>query len=59
MRYESNSKTNRNLAIIELRNSDKNLSLKDIGLVFGISKARVCAILSRANARNEKKSPPV
>lgn len=51
MKYESITKTTRNLAIVKLRKADTDLSLEDIGKLFGISKARVCAILKRYKSK--------
>ena len=55
MKYASNTKMDRNLAIVKLRQADTDLSLKDIAIIFHISKTRVCAILKRYNSQRENK----
>jgi len=49
MKYGSNTKTARNIAIREYHAAHPELSLKEIGEVFDISKQRVCQILKRAS----------
>ena len=51
MKYASNTKTERNMAIVNIRKNDKSLSLNDIAKIFQISKARVCQILLRYRRR--------
>ena len=52
MKYESNTKHLRNLTIIKLHRNSPELSLKDLGTLFRISKQRVCFILQRHNLRH-------
>ena len=46
-RYDSVRKTERNKALIEYANNHPELSLKEIGKIFGISAVRVWAIQKR------------
>jgi len=47
MKYESNTKSSRNKAIVSLRESNPELSLKEIGQMFGITKQKVSFIIKR------------
>ena len=47
MRYDSLKKANRNEALIEYRRAHPDLSLKEIGEVFGITKQRVHEIIAK------------
>jgi len=49
MKYASITKTNRNKAIIEYCNAHPELSLDEIGKVFGVSKQRIHQIKSRGH----------
>lgn len=46
-RYDSVRKTERNNALIECANNHPELTLKEIGKIFGISAVRVWAILKK------------
>jgi len=52
-KYDSLRKLTRNEALIKYaeENKDKNLSLKEIGKVFGISPSRVYRILKKAKSK--------
>jgi len=47
MKYDSNRKTARNKELIEMRKSNPDMSLKEIGQHYGISGARVSQIIRR------------
>ncbi len=55
MKYASNTLTTRNKAIVSLRESDPNLSLGEIGEMFGISKQKVSFIIKRHYRQLESK----
>ncbi len=46
-KYSTNTKTDRNRAIVEMRKGRPELSLRDIAGIFCISKARVCKIIQK------------
>ena len=48
MKYQTNTKWQRNRDIVEYKKAHPELSIKEIGKVFGISTARVFQILNRA-----------
>ena len=54
MKYEANTKTVRNRAIIQMA-KDLHLTYAEIGVLFVISKQRIQQILKRANVRRRKK----
>ncbi len=45
MKYESNTKTTRNKAIVSLRENDPSLSQQEIGKMFDITRQRVSFII--------------
>ena len=47
MKYASNTLTTRNKAIVSLRENSPDLSLKEIGDMFGISRQKVSFIIKR------------
>ena len=47
MKYESITKVNRNKAVIEYRQAHPELSLEEVGKVFGVTKQRVHQICKR------------
>lgn len=47
MKYESNTKTERNEAVKRMRKEHPELSLEDIGARFNITRQRVSQILSK------------
>ena len=47
MKYEANTKTARNNAIREMHTAHPELSLEEIGGVFGITKQRVWKIIGK------------
>ena len=47
MKYETNTKIERNKAIVALWKSNTNLSMKEIGGFFNITKQRVSQIIKR------------
>jgi len=46
-RYDSNTKTQRNQALVDYAGAHPDLAMKEIALVFNISKQRVFQILSK------------
>ena len=47
MKYESNTKTARNQAVRDYRKAHPELSLREIGDIFKISKARVSVLVNK------------
>lgn len=47
MKYETNTKTKRNKAVVEMHREHPELSLKEIGDYFNISKQRVSKLIKR------------
>lgn len=55
MKYETNTKTTRNKAIVSLRENSPDLSLKEIGDMFDISRQKVSFIIKRHSRQLESK----
>jgi len=51
VKYQSNTKINRNKAIVTYKDENPNLSWKEIGEVFGISGARANKIYLKEKAK--------
>jgi DNA-directed RNA polymerase specialized sigma subunit len=51
MKYEANTKTERNQAVVLMHKWQPELSLEEIGKKFGISKQRVHRIIKKANSK--------
>ena len=47
MKYENNTKTSRNKAIVSLRETNPDMSLEEIGEMFNITKQRVSIIIKK------------
>lgn len=47
MRYDSLRKIKRNKELVEYAHRNPELSLKEIGEIYGISESRVCRILKK------------
>ena len=58
MKYDSLRKLNRNQAVKEYRAAHPNLSLKEVGMPFGLSKQRVFAILNDNKKGSERVDNP-
>ena len=54
MKYESMIKQQRNDLLVEYRRSHPELSLEELGKIFGISKQRVHYILKREDRKKAK-----
>lgn len=52
MRYESNEKQRRNIAIAEYLASHPEASLKEAGEVFGLTKQRISSIMQKPYVLN-------
>jgi len=55
MKYETNTLTTRNKAIVSLHELDPSLSQEEIGKAFGITRQRVSKIIKRHYRKLESK----